>query len=103
MKYIYFKEGVDPTGVQLEIWDALFRAAQVYSNNSYQLVITSLSDGKHMNNSLHYSGYAADLRTRDMKVQDVPIVVTALRKVLGPDYDVIQESDHIHLEYDKKS
>ena len=54
----------------------------------------------HMVNSLHYKGCAIDIRSRDMK--DPLIVSKGLNNILGPDFDVIFEGDHIHIEYDKK-
>ena len=53
-----------------------------------------------MKNSLHYKGCAVDIRSRDMLN---PLLVSqGLNNILGPDFDVIFEGDHIHIEYDKK-
>jgi hypothetical protein len=67
-----------------------------------EAVITSARDGLHMKNSLHYQGKAIDLRTYDMKPGGAEAVVRELRVTLGRDFDVVLESDHIHLEYDPK-
>lgn len=98
MKYI--KDGVKAKDVKLQIIDALLIMQLVLQRFNYDLVVTSLSDSKHKDTSLHYRGYAVDIRTRDMKVQDVPTVVRECRLALGRDYDVVQEPDHIHVEYD---
>ena len=69
-------------------------------NKDYVMTITSARDGVHMKNSLHYKGCAVDIRSRDMKN---PLLVSeGLNNILGPDFDVIFEGDHIHIEYDKK-
>lgn len=61
-------------------------------------------DGVHMVDSLHYARRAVDLRIRDV---DVAVIhngfCPAARLLLGPDFDVVQERDHIHIEYDPKN
>lgn len=66
-------------------------------------VITSARDGKHMVGSLHFVGRAIDLRTRDMPLMGSAAIAESLREVLGKDFDVVLEKDHIHLEYDPKN
>lgn len=68
-----------------------------------EMVITSANDGKHKENSLHYKNLALDIRTRHLEKDEIQIVLNYLRTKLGGDYDVILESDHIHVEYDPKS
>jgi len=74
--------------------------ADVFNRNSYQLTITSGIDGTHAATSLHYSGRAEDYRTRDVHPLDLPRMVAEIRSILGSAYDVILESDHLHVEYD---
>jgi hypothetical protein len=91
------KPGVKAKGLQPEILLAIMVAQQVYRELNKPLVITSLLDGVHMNTSLHYKGLAVDLRIFiDI---DVPQTVLTLKQRLGGDYDVVQESDHIHIEF----
>ena len=99
---IHFKEGVKFEGVQPVLWDGLLTVAVVYHTCGYPLVVTSLTDGQHMEGSLHYVGKAADLRTRHLKVNDVPVVVRALKVALGQGWDVVLEGDHIHIEFQPK-
>ncbi len=69
-----------------------------------ECVVTSFNDGKHGRDSLHYEGMAADLRTRDLPLHQKLAVFHALRALLEPlGFDVVLESDHIHLEYDPKA
>jgi hypothetical protein len=77
------------------------------------MVVTSVSDSFHSDDSCHYSGNAFDLRylgTRTGAINCVPAEQEAeanswasrLRRVLGRDWDVVVEVDHIHVEYDPK-
>ena len=65
-------------------------------------VVTSITDGKHMSGSRHYLGYAADLRIWGIE-DKIASVVPALQHALGENFDVVHESDHIHLEFDPKT
>lgn len=57
----------------------------------------------HMAGSRHYSGDALDLRIWESNAAGVTVTIAdELRYFLGPDYDVVIESDHIHVEYDPK-
>lgn len=94
------KKGVKAKGLQPEILLAILVAKDVYHKLNVELIITSLLDGKHMANSLHYEGLAVDLRTRNMSKDDRPIATARLKKALGNEYDVVLEKDHIHVEYD---
>lgn len=64
-----------------------------------ELTITSGGDGKHMVGSRHYTGEAIDIRSRDMSEVQKKRVVAMLVAVLGSDFDVVLEKDHIHIEF----
>ncbi len=98
MKYVKGAE-LTPIVKALVLADTIFKRLV-----GRELIITSMLDGKHMANSLHYKGLAFDCRTRDLAPQHIPVLVSELRNELGPDYDVIYETDppHIHIEYDPK-
>lgn len=66
-----------------------------------EIVITSLLDGVHSKNSLHYSGNAFDIRVWIYTEKQKKALFYQLRKKLGIDFDVIDESDHLHIEFDK--
>ena len=68
-----------------------------------EVTITSARDGDHMHNSLHYEGKALDLRTRDIARDTAEKITVKLQNKLGRDYDVVNEKDHIHVEYDAKA
>jgi len=62
-------------------------------------VITSTWEGTHSTGSFHYWLRALDFRKPPMNLEDC---VNQLKSELGKDFDVVLESDHIHIEYDPK-
>lgn len=96
------KEGVNVHGISTELLLGLTVAATVYDQYGEELVVTSLNDSRHSRTSLHYSGNAADLRTNYFDRETQLKVVAEIKRRLGPDYDVVLEKDHIHLEYQPK-
>ncbi len=96
------KPGVDVRGIQPEILLARIIAGEIFARYGVACIITSALDGKHSKNSKHYTGQAIDLRTRHMDARLWPVVAEELNKALGPQYDVVLESDHIHVEHDPK-
>jgi hypothetical protein len=94
---IYVKRGVTPKN--LTIMAAVANAAEEVG---VALTVTSGTDGKHMTGSKHYIGGALDVRTRGLIPADQLDVRNTIKRRLGKDYDVVLESDHIHVEYDPK-
>lgn len=71
----------------------------------WDTVITSGTEpeSKHMDGSLHYTGYAIDLRTKHIDdKRAIPAIVVRLKTSIGPEYQFVLESDHIHIEFDPK-
>jgi len=82
--------------------DQVFAAHAVWHPGGERLcVITSANDSKHKPNSLHPKGLALDIRTRT--VANAEVLAEIIGHHLGPDFDVIAESDHIHVEWDPDS
>lgn len=98
------KHDVRTTGIRPEIVLALSAAAMVWARHGFELVVTSLVDGKHRLGSLHYAGAAADLRTRDMPLAVAAAATEELGECLGPDFDVVLEANppHCHVEWQPK-
>lgn len=93
--------GVRACGVKPELLLGLEVAGSFYERQGLEeMVITSLVDGKHKRGSLHYVGYAADLRI--WNIEDTQAFRDALARELGSDFDLVLESDHLHLEYQPK-
>ena len=97
------KEGVNLAGIQIEMRPVLIAAEKLWKDNGQELVITAALDGMHSAGSLHYYGYAVDLRTRYFEQSVVHEIAAKLRDTLGEDYDVIAHQTHMHVEYDPKS
>lgn len=95
------KTGVTIAGLKIEMRRVLIKAEAIWKENGDELVITAGLDGLHSAGSLHYYGYALDLRIRNFNKSIVPGVATKLKNMLGSDYDVILHKTHIHVEYDK--
>lgn len=69
--------------------------------------VTCGIEGWHSRTSLHPKGKAQDYRTwgldgKQLSRQDKMEIANMIRLKLGPDFDVIIEKDHIHVEFDKK-
>ena len=76
------------------------KVAQIYGAHNEDLYITSQREGLHGDITLHYDGWAFDVRKP--KHTSVVIIVDLIKQTLGPDFDVVIEKDHIHIEYDPK-
>jgi RHS repeat-associated protein len=63
-------------------------------------VVTFGTNGTHGDGSLHYPGFAVDLRTRDLSADQRREATDLLRERLGDNYDVVDEGNHIHVEWD---
>jgi hypothetical protein len=99
---VIYKPGVSGTP-STQISYAISVAERIYAGLGYDLVVTSLRDGQHSASSLHYSGNAVDLRTNTLNASQRQSVYQAIRAELySRGYDVILESDHLHIEYDPK-
>ncbi|MCW8827202.1 MAG: hypothetical protein OQK78_12350 [Gammaproteobacteria bacterium] len=97
-------DSVNPTGLRPELLFAIMVARDVYLNRGYELVITSLNDAAHSTTSLHYSGAAVDFRTTVINPnEDWDSVARQIKRRLGKHYDVINEHNHIHLEFQPRN
>jgi hypothetical protein len=85
-----------------EILLAAVAAMKVYEAAGHDFTITAGVDGKHMAGSLHYSGAAIDVRTRDLAADEVQKIIAKMKECLGCDFDVLLEVDHIHIEFQPK-
>jgi hypothetical protein len=87
---------------------------QVFGDFGYDCRITHIRDGKHMNGSLHYTGDAIDLVW--LEYENLPTELgqeirdELYRRLNGfprsagllPDFDVVYEGSHFHIEYQPK-
>lgn len=91
---ITVREGVELEDVSPEIVLAMVIARTLF----FGMEVTSVRDGVHMEGSLHYVGRAFDFVHPMMSRASA----LRLRGHLGPQYDVIFEEDHIHVEFDPR-
>jgi hypothetical protein len=101
------KEGVDPSNIKGETIEAIIKTAACFNLLGSELTITSISDGKHMKGSKHYEGFAFDCRTWDFPVDSEKreVLLAFLDEALNwqlQEYDIVDEQDHIHIEFDPK-
>lgn len=83
--------------------------ANIYERRGYTRelnTVTSVMDGTHMRGSKHYDGDAFDQRTwksvtgNQMSVAEKEDIAQEIRNILGPDWDVVVEKTHLHIEFD---
>lgn len=86
--------GLQPEGIQIILYAA--RVWQWYDERA--LTVTSAVRDPGPLHSLHPHGLAVDLRR--WTDTDPEQLVYALAMFLGDDYQVLLESDHIHVEFD---
>ena len=119
------KKGASLEGITAPTKTAVETTDVIYLAYGQELVITSGSegspdDGVHLKASKHYTGEAFDCRIRNIvKKLTVPVtsdsvvdaidmnkvraIVKEMRSDLGENFDVVLESDHIHVEFDPRS
>ncbi len=94
------KAGAILAGLNIKMRLVLICANNIWSEEGEELWITGGLDGTHSAGSLHYYGFALDLRSRDFTEKQKLRVIEKLRYALGKDYDVVSHTTHIHVEYD---
>lgn len=104
----YFKrlkdDSVDVARLSEEMVFAWGVVCAVYSdyNNLPNCVVTSANDGTHMSGSRHYTGDALDFRVWAYPENLLSVIVSDIQDILGDEYVVVNEFDHIHVEYERK-
>ena len=84
-------------GIRPEMLFGLMIVSDLCRGTGAKALITSVVDGLHMINSLHYAGSAVDFILS--LVEDREDWVAELSRRLGRDFDVIDEGTHVHVEY----
>ena len=82
-----------------EIQLAIRLASKLFELRGLDFVVTWTTGGTHMKGSLHPKRRAVDSLLPTKEEQGI---VDELSEILGPDYDVVNESDHLHMEWDPK-
>lgn len=95
------KDGVILSGLDIRMRWALLTLERVYIRygRNEGVTITSGLDGEHSAGSMHYYGLAVDTRIRFWTDAQAFDVVEELIVELGDSYDIVLESNHIHIEW----
>ena len=99
------KEGADIRGIRPELvlaYTIILYIYTKYDDGDVQCVITEGTGGKHGVGSLHYVGQAIDLRIWGLTESEKRTLLADITKSLSKQFDVILESDHIHVEFQPK-
>jgi len=96
---VKIKNGVTMTGLQLPMRLVLKEANWLWKEHGEELVVTAATDGEHSAGSLHYYGYAVDLRCRYFSTVTSQTITDKLQVKIGSGYTVLFETDHIHVQY----
>ncbi len=98
------KPGVNISGLRPEILLAWDIVDQIYELHDIKYCwMTSGLDSNHSWGSLHFSGLAIDIRIHNIPSNiDRKAIVSIIKDYIGNQYDVILESDHIHIEFQPK-
>ena len=106
---IKLKAGVDIKGIKAEMVFGIVIVDSVFEDKGvYETIVTSVKDGKHKPGSLHYSGLAADFRSKHISGLVLKnAIVESIKSSLGDQWDVLLEhlgkpNEHIHVEFDPK-
>ena len=93
------KKGITLNGIRPEIVLAMFIVSEIYETYGKELVITSVTDGRHKKYSYHYLGCSFDTRTRYFETETKLKVAREIQSKLGDNYYVNVESDHFHINF----
>lgn len=101
-----FKLGVKIFGIREETVVALVTIESVFRDEELDCIVTSVSEkAVHSRTSLHFAGFAIDLRTiafEHMTQTQAEWITARLKEALTDEFDVILEKDHIHVEFQPK-
>jgi hypothetical protein len=98
------KHGVSINGIKPELVLGIDIAHGYFNSMGInEMVLTSIVDGKHSHGSLHYIGYAADIRIWAIESKGLAEFTEGLAEELGSEFDVVLEKDHIHIEFQPKN
>lgn len=96
------KKGVKLDNLKPQTVVAMMIADSIYKKHNQELIVTAGSDGNHMKGSKHYTGEAFDSRTSCFNDDERVAVHIELKQELDELYDILDEIDHFHIEFDPK-
>lgn len=102
---LQYKKSANKGVLQPVMMLGLSRIETVFNSYGYAAVITSTDDSFHKVGSLHYVGLAVDLRIKHIQLEVIESLFDDVVKVLdslSEHFQAILETDHIHVEYDRR-
>lgn len=102
------KSGVTPyTKTNYHMYSIIPILELSFARYNRPLVVTSTYDlsDNHMQGSLHYEKKAIDVRINHLKAgdaQNITHLLTLILRRISINYQIVLESDHIHVEYDDR-
>lgn len=88
-------------GLRPEVLFVLLVAWPIFERHGSDVVVTAHGpEAAHSRGSLHYVWLAIDLRR--WYLDDADAACQELQAALGPDYDVVLEKTHVHIEHQPK-
>lgn len=99
---LILKKGISLIGIQPQYVLACMVTEGVYAEEGKDCVVTSGTEKARGRTprSHHYKGTAPDFRTSVLPANRRQAVADKIQARLGPDFQVILKSNHIHCEYD---
>lgn len=91
--------GCDLSRLRFKARQGLWLLEHLYALEGENLIITHTKDGEHKEGSLHFKNRALDALPPK---HERALILKQGKEMLGPDYDLVDEVDHWHLEYDPK-
>lgn len=91
------KAGVDISRLNRQIRRALRFVSDIFEGHGQEVIVTSTFEGNHGSGSLHYADDAIDIRHPSPVIYGI---IDKIRTSVGPDFDVVDRTDHVHIEYD---
>lgn len=105
---LHTKYDVKVNGLKPETLFAIVVVYSMYQAITTNLRITSITEGKHSSQSLHYVGYAVDFGLEDITTHELRVQFRDnVNDALTNEYDVVLEEPegaipHLHVEFQPK-
>lgn len=87
-----------------ETQEVLRQVEKFYATCGFELFVTHMKGGMHMDGSLHPIGRAFDIKYPPGKAMKEfkRRLISYIRMLYGKDVDIVFHAFHIHIEYDPK-
>lgn len=99
------KPGVSLIGITPQTVLGMVCTSSIAQSMGVDCVMTSGTEGRHSNTSLHYAGNAFDCRIRHLSPSQRVEFAKRVSEALGlpySEFDVVLEDTHLHVEWQPK-